>query len=230
MSAIEQQLLLDLGLRPAFSREDFLVAHSNAAAVALIDQWPDWPSNAALIVGPAGSGKSHLVEVWRQISGAQTCDAIAITTEAVPELFSTGALAVENVDQVSLPETAIFHTMNYARQHNLHLLFTARRRPENWSVQLPDLASRLHALPSVEILRPDDALLRGVLVKHFADRQIAVDEPLIAYMILRMPRSLEAAGKLVHLIDEAALRERAEVTRSFVAKVMAAHESPDLFL
>jgi chromosomal replication initiation ATPase DnaA len=229
MTDREQQLLLDLGLRPALSREDFLVADSNAAAVALIDQWADWPSYATLIVGPAGSGKSHLVEVWRQVSGAQKCQANAIELENIPELFSGGALAIEDIDQVPLPETAIFHAMNYARQQKMHLLFTARSRPEHWPVDLPDLASRFHALPSVEILSPDDALLRGVLVKHFTDRQIAVDEALIAYMILRMPRSLEAAGQLVHLIDDAALRERAEVTRSFVAKVMANYESPDLF-
>ena len=228
MSAHGQQLLLDLGLRPALSREDFLVTESNAAAVALIDQWPNWQTHAALIVGPAGSGKSHLVEVWRQTSAAQKQFAAAIDIENIPVLFSNGALAIEDIDQLPVPETAIFHAMNYAKQEKFNLLFTARTRPENWAIQLPDLASRLRALPSVEIRDPDDELLRGVLIKHFNDRQIAVDDALIAYMILRMPRSLEAAGQLVQLIDDAALRERAEITRSFVAKVMTAHESPDL--
>jgi chromosomal replication initiation ATPase DnaA len=223
------QLALDLGQRPALSREDFLLADSNAAAVALIDQWPNWPAYATLIVGPSGSGKSHLVEVWQKQSGAAKIQAAELTLDLVPDHLSANALAIEDADQPGVPEAALFHLMNLARQQGQHLLFTSRTRPEQWTVALPDLASRLRAMPSVQILSPDDALLRGVLVKHFADRQIAVDEPLIAYLLLRMPRSLEAASKLVQTIDEQALEQRAEITRPFVAKIMNAFSSPELF-
>jgi chromosomal replication initiation ATPase DnaA len=94
-------------------------------------------------------------------------------------------------------------------------------------LQIPDLRSRLNALPIVAILPPDDELLRGVLVKHFSDRQITVDETMISYIMLRMPRSLEAAQSLVDKIDQVAMVEKAEITRPFVGKVMAEFLSPE---
>ncbi len=98
------------------------------------------------------------------------------------------------------------------------------------ALRLPDLVSRLNALPVVEILPPDDALLRGVLVKHFADRQIAVAESIISFILVRMPRSMEALrdncrGRSM----PAPCRKGPKVTRPFVARVLAEYAAPDLF-
>jgi chromosomal replication initiation ATPase DnaA len=224
---LPQQLVFDLQLRPALGRDDFLVADSNAAAVQLIDQWPNWPSRAAVLVGPPGSGKSHLGEVWRQKSGAVCIAAEALTTDSVPELMANGAVLVEGVDQGLLRETALFHLLNLVAQDKGHVLFTARKWPVPL-VHLPDLQSRLNASAVVGILPPDDALLRGVLVKLFGDRQIAVDEALITYLLRRMPRSLDMARLLVARIDAAALERKVEVTRSFVGQILADWENPDL--
>lgn len=229
MTAKTQQLALDLPHRPALGREDFLVTQSNAAAVALIDQWPNWPSYGAIIVGPPGSGKSHLVEVWRQKSHAQFCTSDSLTIEAIPVLLTSGPLAIEITAQSAWPERAIFHALNFAKQEGRNLLFTSDQPLSDWPITIPDLASRLNALPRVMIGQPDDALLRGVLVKLFYDRQIAVDEATLNYMLLRMPRSLQAARNIVADIDQQALAEKAEITRPFVARILANFTSPDLF-
>jgi chromosomal replication initiation ATPase DnaA len=223
-----RQLVLDLPHRQALGRDDFLVTKSNAAAVALIDQWPDWPAHAALLIGPPGSGKSHLVEVWRQRSNASRVRAADVNVEAAPELLMSGAVAIEDAAS-PLDERGLFHLLNLARQQNSSLLLTARTWPEHWKIALPDLLSRLRAIPVLEILPPDDALLRGVLVKLFFDRQIAADEATISFMLTRMPRSLGAARLLVAEIDRRALEERAEVTRPFVAKVLAGFSAQELF-
>jgi chromosomal replication initiation ATPase DnaA len=227
MNDKSRQLVLDLPLRQALGRDDFLVTNSNSAAVALIDQWPHWPSYGAIIVGPPGSGKTHLVEVWRHMSNAPVCHANALTIEAVPELLQSGALAIEAAG--AFDERALFHALNLAKQQGNHILIAANAAPSTWKVEIPDLLSRLKALPVVEILAPDDALLRGVLVKLFADRQIAVDEATITYILFRMPRSLEAARALITQIDQQAMVERAEITRPFVARVMANFTNPGLF-
>lgn len=223
-----RQLVLDLPHRQALGRDDFLVTDSNAAAVALIDHWPDWPAHAALLVGPPGSGKTHLVEVWRQHSAAARIQAADVTVENAPELLSPGTVAIEDASN-SLDEKALFHLLNLAKQQDSSVLITAQRRPELWKITLPDLLSRVRAIPVVEILPPDDALLRGVLVKLFFDRQIAADESTISFMLTRMPRSLGAARLLVAEIDRRALEERAEVTRPFVAKVLSDFSAPELF-
>jgi chromosomal replication initiation ATPase DnaA len=224
---LAQQLTFDLGHRPALGRDDFLVASSNVAAVALVDQWPHWPSHAAVLVGPAGSGKSHLGEVWRQRAEAALVKSIDVTVEAVPQLLHGRALLVEDMSAGILIENAMFHLLNHAQQIGGHILFTARSWPVS-GVALPDLVSRLNALTVATILPPDDSLLRGVLVKLFQDRQIAVDEALISYLLLRMPRSLDTARQLVAQIDAAALEQGAEVTRNFAARVLTEFESPDL--
>jgi chromosomal replication initiation ATPase DnaA len=224
---LAQQLTFDLGHRPALGRDDFLVASSNVAAVALVDQWPHWPSHAAVLVGPAGCGKSHLGEVWRQRAEVALVKSIDVTVEAVPQLLHGRALLVEDMSAGTLIENAMFHLLNHAQQTGGHILFTARAWPVS-GVALPDLVSRLNALTVATILPPDDSLLRGVLVKLFQDRQIAVDEALISFLLLRMPRSLDTARQLVAKIDAAALEQGAEVTRNFAARVLTEFESPDL--
>ena len=223
-----RQLVLDLPHRQALGRDDFLVTGSNTAAVALIDHWPDWPAHAAIIVGPPGSGKSHLVEVWRQRSKATRVQAADVIVETAPELLLSGAAAIEDAVP-PFNERGLFHLLNLARQQESSVLLTAQNRPEHWKIALPDLLSRLKAMPVLEILPPDDALLRGVLVKLFFDRQIAAAESTISFMLARMPRSLGAARLLVAEIDRRAMEERAEVTRPFVAKVMGDFSAPGLF-
>ena len=224
-----QQLLLDLPLRAALGRDDFLVAPSNSAAVKLVDDWPDWPSYAACLVGPEGAGKSHLATVWQVRAAAKLCAFADLKVDAVPELLATGALCLELDQTKAFDETALFHALNFARQHGAKILLTSRPLPSVWNTKLLDLASRLKAIPVVQIAPPDDALLRGVLVKLFTDRQIIIDEALLSYMLARMPRSLAAARRLVSEIDRQAMIQKAEITKPFVGRVLADFENPELF-
>ena len=224
-----EQLLLDLTHRAALGRDDFLVAPSNEAAVRLVDEWPKWPTHAAILVGPEGTGKNHLAHVWQARSHAEIAAARDVTKESLPRLFMHKSLCLEDIESDNFDEMMMFHALNLARQEGGHVLLSSRVDPLLWHIKLPDLASRLKALPLVHILPPDDTLLRGILVKQFGDRQIVLDEATISYMIVRMARSAAAARALVMKIDRQAMMEKAEVTRPFVAKVMARMANPDLF-
>ncbi len=219
------QLILDLPHRAALSREDFLVSPSNSAAVELIDQFPNWPSHAALIVGAEGSGKSHLGQVFRELSRAPRIAAVELTVEEVPYLFDSGAVLVEDLHDGKINEAALFHLFNFTKQTINRALFTSRKPVVDLNIKLPDLRSRLMSTPVTMIASPDDVLLRGVLVKQFLDRQIDIHENVISYLIQRMPRSLGFARDLIAEIDREALINKAEVTRPFVARVMAAMET-----
>ncbi|MBV9630984.1 MAG: chromosomal replication initiator DnaA [Xanthobacteraceae bacterium] len=214
-----EQLVLALGHAVSFAREDFLEGPSNAAALALIERWPDWPGRSVVLVGPEGSGKSHLAEVWVRKAGGRRLTAASLEQAAVPALIATGAVAVEDIAE-GVDEIALFHLLNLAREQTAYLLLSARDVPVRWPIRLPDLASRVRALPIIELTAPDDALLRAVMIKLFSDRQLAVDESLIAYLITRIERSFAAARAVVALLDREALRQQRPVTRALAAELM----------
>ena len=228
-SHASRQLVLDLAHRAAHGRDDFLVTPSNAAAVAMIDRYPDWPHYGVVLVGSAGSGKSHLLEVWRQVSRAPLITAADIGHTPPDQLLRQQALAIDNAPGAALDERALFHILNLARQTASHVLIASEADPASWSVALPDLASRLKAMAVARLDPPDDVLLRGVLVKLFADRQLAVEEAVVSYLMLRMPRSLDAARALVAEIDRLALVEQAAVTRGLAARVLQQMTEPGMF-
>jgi len=224
-----RQLVLDLPHRTAQGRDDFLVTPSNAAAVAMVDRYPDWPHHGLVLLGGAGSGKSHLLEVWRQAAGARLITARDLAALPPDDLLKSGALAIDDAPGEALDERALFHLLNLARQTASHVLIASMMDPAHWPVALPDLASRLKALAVTRLDPPDDVLLRGVLVKLFADRQLGVEESIVSYLMLRMPRSLEAARALVAEIDRLALIEKAPVTRSLAARVLQQMTRPGMF-
>jgi chromosomal replication initiation ATPase DnaA len=214
-----RQLALALGHDESFAREDFLAGPQNAAALALIERWPEWPARTMLLVGPEGSGKSHLAAIWAARSAARTISARELDQPSVPDLLAVGALAVEDLATWHVEERALFHLLNLAREQGAHLLFTSRNLPAAWPVKLPDLVSRLREIPVFTLEPPDDALLRAVLVKLFADRQLAVDESLIAYLVTRMERSFAAARAAVAALDREALRQQRPVTRALASEL-----------
>ena len=66
-----RQLAFTLPHAESLTRDNFLEGPANAAALALVDAWPEWPSRTMMLVGPEGSGKSHLAAIWADESGAQ---------------------------------------------------------------------------------------------------------------------------------------------------------------
>jgi len=215
-----RQLAFPLDHAESHAREDFLSGPSNASALALVETWPDWPARAVVLTGPAGSGKSHLASIWAARSGARFLIGRSLTEEVLPDAVATRALVVEDLAPGEFDERALFHLINLAREEEAYLLFTAVSPPAGWTVAIPDLASRLKALPVVTLAPPDDALLRAVLVKLFADRQLAVDEALVGYVATRIERTFQAARAVVARLDQAAIERKRPLTRALAAEVL----------
>jgi chromosomal replication initiation ATPase DnaA len=227
MREAPKQLTLDLPLDPRFGAEDFLVSPSNEQAYGLIESWPEWPDTILLLVGPRGSGKSHLASIWATNAHAWTVDAAAITHDKVPHLVSNGALAIEDMDRGERDEAALFHLLNLAREKKASLLITCETPPDRWSLRTPDLLSRLRLAPSVTLEAPDDALLKAVLVKLFVDRQLVVDTSVVDYIALRIERSLAKASEIVAHLDREALSRGRRVSRAIAAEILGAAQETD---
>jgi chromosomal replication initiation ATPase DnaA len=219
------QLTFDLPHRAALGAEDFLVSDCNIAAVRLIDAWPQWTDRVQLLIGPAASGKTHLVRVWQGRSGAVALDPAHLGIALLDRLIVGSTLVVEDADRVAYDEKTLFHLLNLAREKHFFVLLTARLGPNRWDTGLPDLASRLSAVPVTEIGVPDEALLRTVMLKHFADRQLAIDPKMLEFMAMRIDRSLAAAAAAVDAVDRAALASGRKINRQLVIEALQATAS-----
>jgi chromosomal replication initiation ATPase DnaA len=193
-----RQLRLRLGQPASYTRDEFVHGPSNAQATAALEAWPHWRDGRLALVGPEGVGKTHLAQVWAAAAGASVLD------RARPEVAAAEGrpVLVEDVDR-GIPDEALFHLINIASRPGGGLLLTARSRPLAWRAALPDLRSRLNALPVVEIAPPDDIVLDGLLRRFFKARLIRPGEELYAYLLRRIERSAISAREIVARLDEA---------------------------
>lgn len=215
-----RQLAFALPHAESLSREDFLDGPCNAAALTLIESWPDWPNRIMMLAGAEGAGKSHLAAIWAAMAGARSTAAHSLTAASVPAELATGALVVEDISADSVDERALFHLLNLAREQQAYVLMTSRRPPAALDVGLRDLRSRLRAIPVVTVDQPDDHLFRALIIKFSADRQMHLDETVVSYLASRIERSFAAARLAVERLDEESLRLRRPVTRALAAEVL----------
>jgi chromosomal replication initiation ATPase DnaA len=227
MTGDNAQFIMDLAIRPALGVEDFLVSASNVAALETVDRWPDWPHWALTVTGPEMSGKTHLANVWRIKSNAALVAASDVSDALVATLTQHRALVVENLETGLGDERAMFHLLNLAREHAFSILMTSRAPPGELTIELPDLRSRLRATPVAVILSPDEHLLQGVLIKHFADRQLLVEPHVVAYIMRHMERSMRAAHETVAELDRRSLAAHRRVTRVLAAEVLRIGQDDD---
>jgi len=209
------QLPLALEQRPAYGREDFLVADSNRDALAWIESWPDWPARMIVLSGPEGSGKTHLAHVWQAMS-----DAVVVAADGIDPLTVGGTnQVIESVDEAS-DDVALFHALNRASEAGVHVLATTRVAPGQMQERLPDLVSRLRAMPCAKIGEPDDGLIAMVLAKLLHDCQLKAGQEVIDFLIRHMERSFDAARRIVAEADALSFAEHRRLTVPLVRRVL----------
>lgn len=213
------QLAFDLELPPHFGRDDFLAAPPNQNALALIETWPRWPDELLFLLGPAGSGKSHLAAIWAAKADAEIVAAKDIASTDLRGLLARPGLVIEDADKL-VSEAPLFHLINLAREGGISILLTARQRPELWGLATADLLSRLRLAPVAELGAPNEALLEAVLVKLFCDRQLVVDANVIEYIARHIDRSLDLARGIVAQLDREGLAQGRKVTRAMARDLL----------
>jgi len=210
-----RQLLLPFPHAPGYDSRDFLPAESNFEALAWLET--AWPDNRLLLWGPDGCGKSHLLHIWAERTGAKILSGPML--QDLDELPQSGGLALDDADTVG-SESLLLHALNTARDRDLRLLLAARSAPSRWPVRLPDLTSRLRAIAAVEIRPPSDDLLAAVLMRLLSDRQLSVAQAVQDWLLTRLPRSPAALLQAVVQLDKASLSTGKAITRSLAARVL----------
>lgn len=214
-----KQMALDLPVKVDYSAESFICGAANEEARTALAGWQQWPKNAFALIGPESAGKSHLGAIWAGQTGAVTVTPDRLG-EALEGLRHGDCLLVEDADRESAGK-AMFHAFNRAAGGGIGgLLLTARSNPAAWPCRVPDLKSRLRALPHVTLKQPDDDMLTRLIRKQLHDRRAPIQPGVIEYLLPRMERSVSATRRLVDLLDKLALVKRTAITRSVAREVL----------
>lgn len=223
----ERQIPIMLPHEERRDKTSFVLSQSNSAAFELINRWPAWPIHRACLTGPAGSGKSHLVQIWCGLSQAECIDAKMVAGRLTEFWEAEAPLAIDNAEAFVDQPDDLFHLINKAHYHNIPLLIASGLPIVSLGQNGPqDLVSRLRASAGAELGEADEELIFKVFCKLFSDRQLRVDDSVIHYLIPRIERSLDAVRQFVEVLDREALIERRSITRAFAASVLA-RQVPD---
>jgi len=188
------QLPLDLESGDRYTRDRFIVTTELAAIIGVLQHPDQWLSPHLILLGPPGSGKTHLGHIF----AAQTHGRFLTAEETHHLDFATlepVSYVVDDADRAS--EDALFHLFNHVQKTGKPLVLLTENQPIAWNVQLPDLSSRLGAMRIITLPEPDEDLLVAILNKLFAQRAISPSPDFIDYIVRRMDRSVSAAQKIV---------------------------------
>ncbi|GBD43240.1 DnaA regulatory inactivator Hda [bacterium HR40] len=208
-----RQLVFDFPVSGSFARDHFLPSDCNREAFETVLAWRHWQQPACLLVGPPGSGRSHLARIFAAEAEARVLGGAELwrLDDPLAELGAFRALAIDDADLCEEPRR-LLELYNLVVQRQGRILLTAQAAPAEWPVELPDLRSRLKAALQLRIAPPDDGLLAALLVKQFRDRQLAVEPEVVHFLVGNMERTFEAARRLVAALDRLSLVARRRVT------------------
>lgn len=161
---------------------------SNASALAFLRQGADWPFPVACLTGPPRSGRTTLARAWANSLEGRMVSAEELVAEGLGAFPPGGALALDPAD-TGLPDDLFLTLINRVGETGGRLLLTADTVPNTWLVENKDLASRLAALPVVEIERPDEDMIGIRLTSLLARRFQTLPQEVIRYLAPRLKRT-----------------------------------------
>jgi chromosomal replication initiation ATPase DnaA len=202
-----------------FSARALILSQSNREAASMLARWREWPGRALALVGAAGAGKTHMAHVWAEANGVRIAPPRADAAQ-LQDLLTGPArrLVIDPVEE--LDELALTLVLDMARDGDGALLLTAREPPAAWAAALPDLRSRLVALPTAYLGEPDLALLAGVLRRLCRARFLRLDEDVARYCAERMARSFFAAGALAEAIGRVVVRSNGPISHEIARRAL----------
>lgn len=216
---MSEQLSFNLPIRVARGRASFYVSEANANAVANLDAPETWPLGKMILQGPAASGKSHLLDIWREDNGGVICQ-----LGQDFDLPNDGAaVVVDDIDSIAgdkTCETRLFHLHNHLGATQGKFLMATSQPVGHCGFVLPDLLSRLQGTQVAKIAPPDDDLLGAVLLKNFSDRQLSPPPQVQSYILKHMNRSFADAADIVAALDDISMREKRSITRAMAGEVI----------
>ncbi len=224
------QLPLALRYPPDQRLETFIGAPDGALAqlrAAATGDSRDW----VYLVGPAGSGKTHLAlavcaaaeQAGRGSAYLPLQAAAGRLRDALEALEGRDVVALDGLDAIAgqrEDEVALFDFHNRARAAGVTLLYTASAAPDALGLVLPDLRSRLSQCGRILLDALDDAGRGAVLRERAIRRGLALDQAAIDWLLTRTGRDLGGLVMLLDRLDRESLAAKRRITVPFLRQVL----------
>tara|TARA_Y100001936_G_C15933093_1_gene590487 strand:- start:206 stop:886 length:681 start_codon:yes stop_codon:yes gene_type:complete len=209
------QLTIEMPKRTALNREDFLVNVRNKVAVDFIDNFYKKSIKLGILIGPKGSGKTHLVNVLCKSLEGVNWSFLSSENKNIYDIFNTNdVIIIENINNFhsKQKEEFLFHSINLSKELNKALLLTSSLQVSKLNFKMSDLVSRLEAMNTASIEEPDDTLMEALIIKLFNDRQISVKPKTVNFLMQRIERSYLGVSEIIELIDKVSLSQKKSIS------------------
>jgi DnaA family protein len=215
------------------------VPGANAAALAQLRQAATGAASARVywIYGPAGSGKSHLLQA--ACTGALQAGR-ASAYLPLSELRELGAEVLQGWGEAALVaideapavigrrdwEEALFALYRAGEERGATLVMAAALPAAQLPFVLPDLASRLASALPLALQPLDERSQRQALQWRARARGLELPEQSARYLQRHFRRDLPTLCRLLDTIDTAALQAQRRLTVPFIREVLALSPPP----
>ena len=216
---MNNQLIFKFPSYKNYSKEDYFVSSSNYDAFKLIDTWPKWIKRELNIYGPTGSGKTHLMSIFKSKTSCLEVTSKNLSENIFANFKVKESIVVEDLDD-NVKENILYSLFNIAQQDNKYIILTSEKPLSNYSFKLPDLRSRVNSCPSIEIKMPNDELIKVILAKNFSDKQIIIDKKHIDFIIQRIDRSYDKVSKFALMLDDYSLEKGKPFNLKIIKEVL----------
>lgn len=217
------QISFDFEPQNFYLEKDFLLSKENLSAFNFIvnynSQKLDLPRIFS-IFGKKFCGKTYLAKIWQRKLDAEFLDLKNIKNfEIIDYLEPNKAYIIEDIDEIT-NHNALFHIFNVASEKNCYLMLTSNCSLQNIDYNFSDLSSRLKNVYDIKINDPELEFIKMLLIKHFANMQLKIEDKVVDYLAKNLDRSYEKIMQISKLLQFYCFEEKRKITIPFSAKIL----------
>ena len=200
-----------------YFEEDFCISNSNKKVYDFLSLYPKWESKLINIHGPKLSGKSHMVNIFKNKFKTSIIDyALLKKTKNIENILNLKCLVLDNLNTEQLEEELLFMIINTFINSKNYLVIVSRKPLIDYEIKLLDLKSRIITFDQKKIENPSDELIYTLLTKFFSDKQLIIKKEMILYITKLIDRSYDKIFNFVNDFDNFLLQEKKKISKKSI--------------
>ncbi len=217
------QLSFNFPFQEKYLSEDFVVSLCNKAAFEFVQNYDSGSETSPKIFAisaPKLAGKSYLANIWYKKVGAEFLNLSDLkNVNLIKFIKAKKFYIIEDIDEIKNQEL-LLQIFNLIQEKLGYLLITSAVDLSQVGVKIKDLNSRLKNVFQLEISRPDDELIKMLLTKNFAAKQLKVEGRVIDFLTQNLHRDFASISDIVRLLEFYSLEKKRNITIPLAKEIL----------